>query len=188
MQFLMMSRVTHLSVSVTAVCMMMMNWRCCNVMRVWYPWVYEWNGCHTHRQMRNSTHHYYLGQSTQLFRYKMKNASGRTCDSEPEYNSGKDVSIKAQFGSCSSDSCSDRNPSSSSLECPECVQRCDNYVVDSNHSSQYFLHNFPEFSSRFSFWQVKHSQISLWQDNSEIDELKSVHNWSGAPPQNTLES
>lgn len=65
----------------------------------------------------------------------MKNASGRTCDSEPEYNSGKDVSIKAQFGSCSSDSCSDRNPSSSSLECPECVQRCDNYVVDSNHST-----------------------------------------------------
>ncbi|CAC5425340.1 unnamed protein product [Mytilus coruscus] len=64
----------------------------------------------------------------------MKNNVGLTCDSEPEYNSGKDTSIKAHYGSCSSDSCSDRNPSNSSLECPECVQQCD-IVVDSNHST-----------------------------------------------------
>ncbi|XP_052075585.1 E3 ubiquitin-protein ligase ZNRF3-like isoform X1 [Mytilus californianus] len=92
------------------------------------------NYCGTHRQIHNSTHHYYLGQSTRLFQYKMKNNVGRTCDSEPEYNSGKDTSIKAHYGSCSSDSCSDRNPSNSSLECPECVQQCD-IVVDSNHST-----------------------------------------------------
>ncbi|XP_063448610.1 E3 ubiquitin-protein ligase ZNRF3-like [Mytilus trossulus] len=90
------------------------------------------NYCGTHRQIHNSTHHYYLGQSTRLFQYKMKNNAGQTCDSEPEYNSGKDTSIKAHYGSCSSDSCSDRNPSNSSLECPECVQQC---VVDSNHST-----------------------------------------------------
>lgn len=91
------------------------------------------NFCSTHRQIHNSTH-YYLGQSTRLFRYKIKNEAGQTGDSEPECHSGKDISITAQFGSTSSETSSDRNRSRSSLACPECVH-CDNIVVDSNHST-----------------------------------------------------
>ncbi|KAK3085018.1 hypothetical protein FSP39_022932 [Pinctada imbricata] len=53
-------------------------------------------------------------------------------DSDPECCTGsvKDASIAAQFGSCSSSSCSERNPSNSSLECEVCQQ-----LLDSTHST-----------------------------------------------------
>ncbi|XP_021346686.1 E3 ubiquitin-protein ligase ZNRF3-like [Mizuhopecten yessoensis] len=54
------------------------------------------------------------------------------CESEPEFSgSGRDLSVTAQYGSCSS-SGSDRNPSSSSLECELCRNA---NILDSNHST-----------------------------------------------------
>ncbi|XP_060072679.1 E3 ubiquitin-protein ligase ZNRF3-like [Ylistrum balloti] len=79
------------------------------------------------------------------------------CESEPEYNgSGRDLSVTAQYGSCSS-SGSDRNPSSSSLECELCRN-----ILDSNHST---------YGS------------SDMRDNSDASSCESNIFWGGAPDQ-----
>lgn len=95
---------------------------------------YHQHYCPDHRQINNAAYRCYYGNGTRLYQYTAKKDAIRTCESEPEYTSGKDISIKAQFGSCSSDSCSEHVPSNSSLNCPECVHQFDN-VADSNIST-----------------------------------------------------
>ncbi|XP_069135132.1 E3 ubiquitin-protein ligase ZNRF3-like [Argopecten irradians] len=82
------------------------------------------------RHTKTTSYHiapYYAGHTPRHCKYP------KVCESEPEYHgSGRDLSVTAQFGSCSSSSGSDRNPSSSSLECELCRNA---NIVDSNHST-----------------------------------------------------
>lgn len=85
-----------------------------------------------------------------------KYTKAAVCESDPEYRgSGRDLSVTAQYGSCSSSE-SDRNPSHSSLECELC-QQCGANVLDSNHStygSSDAAHEYSDASSCESniFW------------------------------------
>ncbi|XP_033748577.1 LOW QUALITY PROTEIN: E3 ubiquitin-protein ligase ZNRF3-like [Pecten maximus] len=98
---------------------------------------------------------FYAGHASRQCKYPRLGV----CESEPEYNgSGRDLSVIAQFGSCSS-SDSDRNPSSSSLECELCRNA---NILDSNHST---------YGS---------SDMRDYSDNSSCE---SNIFWGGAPDQ-----